>query len=154
MDAIIILGAAVWQTGPSMALRRRTAHAAALWHAGAAPKLIACGGMGKHPPTEAEAMMHLLVDAGVDPNAITREDRSTTTFENIRNAMPLLAGPTVTIVTDRYHAKRALMVARHFGLDAQLSSPTLANPTYRQSLREACARVAYAYKLRKMPRQG
>lgn len=150
MDAILILGAAVWPTGPSPTLRRRTLHAARLWHAGIAPLVIPSGGLGQHPPTEAAAMASLLTEAGVPKIAILPEDRSTTTLENIRNACPLLPGPHVTIVTDRYHARRAAMVARHFRLRAEISCPELPHIPVRQHLREALALPAYAIKLRRL----
>ncbi len=70
MDAIILLGAAVWRDGPSPTLRRRTLHSAALWHAGTAPIIVVCGGLGRHPPTEAAAMANLLQAAGVPAAAI------------------------------------------------------------------------------------
>ncbi len=152
MDAILILGAAVWPGGPSPTLRRRTLHAAQLWHTGVAPLIVPCGGLGHHPPTEAAAMAQILTAQGVPDDAIRLEDRSTTTLENIRNARALLSGTAVVIVTDRYHARRAAMVARHFDLSATLSCPDLAHISLRQRLREALAIPAYAIKLHRTPR--
>ncbi|WP_108385075.1 YdcF family protein [Yoonia sediminilitoris] len=154
MDAILVLGAAVWSDGPSPTLRRRTAHAAELWHAGAAPSIIPCGGLGKHPPSEAAAMRTLLLNAGVSADAIILEDQSTTTLENIRNARPLLPGPNVIIVTDHYHGRRALMVARHLRLNARVSAPKHPHPPIKHQIRETLARLAYAYKLRGLGRNG
>ncbi|MEM9787257.1 MAG: YdcF family protein [Pseudomonadota bacterium] len=153
MKTIIILGAAVWPTGPSPTLRRRTLHAAKLWHAGRASQIVACGGQGQHRPTEAAAMQDLLVAADVPRHAIVQEDQSTTTLENIRNARPLLLGPDVIIVTDTYHAKRALLVARHFGLRADVDCPASDKWQLRHHLREMLARPAYALKLRHEPRR-
>ncbi|MFG5383706.1 YdcF family protein [Yoonia sp. R2-816] len=154
MDAILILGAAVWQDGPSPTLRRRTAHAARLWHAGRAPLIIPCGGLGRHPPSEAAVMQQLLIDADIPASAIRPEDQSTTTLENIRNAKQLLPGPRIIIVTDHYHGRRALMVARHLQLQAELSAPKTPHIPLKQHLREALARPAYALKLRRLPRDG
>lgn len=152
MDAMLILGAAVWLDGPSPTLRRRTAHAAMLWHQGAAPLIIPCGGIGQHPPSEAAAMADLLLADGVPEHAIRLEDQSTTTLENIRNARALFDGRDVLIITDRYHARRAAMVARHFHLRPQLSCPDLPHIALQQHLREALARPAYALRLRRTPR--
>lgn len=152
MTTALILGAAVWPDGPSPTLKRRTLHAAQLFHAGRVQRIIPCGGLGKHPPSEAEAMRRLLVEAGVSTDRITLEDRSTTTGENIANALPLLDGDDVIVVTDWYHAPRARLVARRAGLKAASASPGLrgAAPVQqvKMALREIPAYLAYALRLR------
>ena len=159
MDAIVILGAAVWPDGPSPALRRRVLHGTSLWHAGVAPVVVVCGGLGRHPPTEAAAMARLLQDDGVPPEAIRQEDRSTTTLENLRFALPILRAEglrRVVIVTDATHGPRAALVARHFGLLPQVSAPSLRGARkrglLRQGLRELGAYPLYALRLLKEPR--
>ncbi len=154
MDAIVILGAAVWADGPSPTLRRRALHGAALWQAGVAPWVVACGGLGLHPPTEAAAITDLLLAQGVPRDAILQEDRSTTTLENIRFALPLLRDRGVSriiIVTDATHGPRALLVARHFRLRARYSAPSLRGSrkrsVLRQALRELGAYPLYAIRL-------
>ncbi len=157
MDAILILGAAVWENGPSPTLLRRTRHAATLWNAKVAPFVIPCGGLGKHPPTEAAMMTRILQEHHVPRNAILQEDRSTTTLENLRFALPILSqigARKVTIVTDTYHARRAKMVARHFGLIAVVSSPPTSRPKVKATLREWAALPFYAARLRRMGREG
>lgn len=98
-------------------------------------------------------MRDLLTQAGVPDNAIRLEDRSTTTLENIRNARPMLPGRDVIIVTDRYHARRAAMVARHFHLRAEITFPRAAGFPLKQYLREIVALPAYAARLRRIPRE-
>ena len=160
MDAIVILGAAVWPDGPSPTLRRRVLHGAALWHAGVAPIVVVCGGLGRHPPTEAAAMTRILQEAGVPPSAIRQEDRSTSTLENIRFALPLLRqedARAVVIVTDATHGPRAALVARHFGLRARISAPPLRGgrrrTILRQAIRELGAYPLYAVRLLREPRE-
>jgi uncharacterized SAM-binding protein YcdF (DUF218 family) len=156
MKVALILGAAVWPDGtPSPTLRRRTLHAAALWHRGEVQALIPCGGLGLHPPTEAEAMRTLLLAEGVAAEAIRLEDRSRNTLENIRFALPILAelGATrAVIVTDATHAPRARMIARRLGLPPASSSPSLRGghlpTTLRQSFREIPATVLALWRLR------
>ncbi len=147
MQAILILGAAVWQNGPSPTLRRRTAHAASVWKANPDAKVVACGGLGQHPPSEAEVMRVLLIEAGVPAGSITLEDRSTNTLENIRNAARITGAADLLIVTDKYHARRALMVARHFGLRASVTSPLATQSHLKQHVREWFALAAYAVRL-------
>ncbi|HVG46685.1 MAG TPA: YdcF family protein [Rubellimicrobium sp.] len=156
MKVALILGAAVWPDGtPSPTLRRRTLHAAALWHRGEIQALIPCGGLGLHPPTEAEAMRDLLLSEGIPAEAIRLEDRSRDTLENIRFALPILADLGATqalIVTDATHAPRARMIARRLGLPAASSSPSLRGghlPTMvRQGLREIPATALALWRLR------
>ncbi|WP_090160367.1 YdcF family protein [Loktanella sp. DSM 29012] len=153
-DAIIVLGAAVWASGPSPTLQRRARHAAALFLAGHAPLIVATGGLGLHPPTEAMAITDILISQGVPATAIIQEDRSTTTLENLRFSRKLL-GPdtrTVIIVTDRTHAPRARLTARHLGYTATTMSPSLRGghprTILRQTIREFFAYPAYALRLR------
>lgn len=146
MKTALILGAAVWANGPSPTLRRRTLHAASLYRDGQIDRIICCGGLGHHPPTEAAAMAALLIGAGLPESAIRLEDRSTTTGENIANTLPLLDTGSVIIVTDWYHAPRARLIARRAGLRATSSSPSLRGakpwPHIKGALREIPAYLA------------
>lgn len=147
MTTGLILGAAVWADGPSPTLRRRTLHGAALYKAGVIDRIICCGGLGKHPPSEAQVMSDLLRTAGVPTADIALEDTSTTTAENIANAVPLLDTDAVIIITDWYHAPRARLVARRAGLIAASSAPSLDGarvwPQTKAALREVPAFIAY-----------
>ncbi|MEJ6390932.1 YdcF family protein [Gymnodinialimonas ulvae] len=128
MTAIVVLGAAVWPDGPSPTLRRRVAHGASLYHAGAGRVVICCGGLGRHPPSEASAMADLLRSADVPASAIHLEDQSTNTTENLRFALPILRDlgtNRVLIVSDAYHLPRARLIARRLGLHASGTAPSL-----------------------------
>lgn len=137
MKPALILGAAVWENGPSPTLERRTLHAAHLYHQGLISHLIPCGGLGQHPSTEAAMMATILTAAGVPPEKITLEDRSHSTLENIRNAIPLLNGTEVLIVTDSYHAPRARLTARRLGL-----IPTSSSPDFQASMKPRLREIA------------
>ncbi len=102
-------------------------------------------------------MAQILQDAGLPADAIAPEDQSTTTLENIRNAMPILSAKNareVVIVTDRYHARRAAMVARHFGLRARTSSPQPDRMMIKAYIREGLALPIYAARLHIRRRKG
>ena len=116
----LLLGAQLSPDGtPRAAMLRRTAHAAALWHAGRVGRIVACGGILRAPVTEASVLRSLLTAAGVPEAAIACEDASRNTAQNIRLARAFLdPGDRVVIVTDRYHMPRALMIARAERLDA------------------------------------
>lgn len=124
--AALVLGAAVWADGqPSPTLRRRALRAAALWHAGVPCAIVCCGGVGRHAPSEAAVIAALLREAGVPPDALHLEAHSTTTEENIRNALPILRAlgvSEVRIVTDYWHAPRAVLLARCMGLRARAAA--------------------------------
>lgn len=152
----VILGAAVWAEGPSPTLRRRTAAAAALWHEGRADHFVPCGGLGRHPPEEARAMADLLAAAGVPKDRISPEARSTSTAENLRLALPILAGlapSEVLVVSDAYHLPRARIIARRLGLRVRGIAPPWRGahwPTQlRGALREVPACLAYLTGLRR-----
>lgn len=135
----LILGAAVWAGGvPSPTLRRRALHGAYLMKTGRADHAIGCGGLGRNPPTEAAVIAALLRAEGVD--AVSQESASTTTYENLRLALPLLAGlgaGRVIVVTDWYHAPRARVLAWGLGLRASASCPPLAGTTWRGQIKPA-----------------
>lgn len=133
---IIVLGAAVKAHGvPSNALRRRVEHAVALWKAGVAPRLLMSGGLGKHPPAEAELMKTLAMQLGVPEDAILIEPLGVSTLDSAKKCAALLKtinriapGQATTdnnrhkiaivLVTDDFHMQRAVMAFRHFGLEA------------------------------------
>jgi len=147
----LVLGASVRPDGrPSPALTRRVAHAVALWQAGRVGMLVLSGGVRTHPPAEAEVMARLCREAGVPDAALLLETRALTTEDNMRFARPLLDDlgcRDVVIVTDRYHAARARLVARRAGLRATASCPRLTGAPWWRVLRawtrEAVALVWY-----------
>lgn len=147
----VVLGAAVWAGGvPSPTLRRRAERAVALWRAGEVGAILGCGGVGVHGPSEAAVICRLAREAGVPEAALFREERSTTTEENLRFARPLLeamGAGDVVIVSEAYHLPRALLVARRLGLRARGAAPgvggTRARAQARAVLREIPAFLWY-----------
>ena len=121
-DVIVVLGAAVWPGGqPSPALRRRILHAVDLLQRGYATHLLVTGGVGNHPPAEAEVMQRLAVALGIRRASIVLEDQATSTFESAWRCRDLLwqhGWSRVLIVTDRYHLTRALLAFRSVGVRA------------------------------------
>jgi len=146
MTDAFILGAAVWPDGqPSPALKRRVLHGAALYHAGEASRLICCGGVGKHAPSEAEVMARLLRAQGVPEAALVLEDLSTSTRENIAFGLEVSGarGP-ILLITDGYHAPRACATARALGVQARASCPQH-KPLPRTYLREGAAWLKFLW---------
>lgn len=125
--AIVVLGAAVWPGGvPSPTLQRRAQHAARLYLTGHGGHVIGCGGIGRHPPSEAAVIAGICRTEGVPDTALHLDEQSRSTEENIANAMVVMRGLGCTralLVTDRYHAFRARLIARGLGLEATSASP-------------------------------
>ncbi|MEO6772374.1 MAG: YdcF family protein [Kofleriaceae bacterium] len=124
-DAIVVLGATL---GPRDALTpvlaERVAAAALLFAAGAAPCLIATGGVtGRAHRAEADVIADALVAAGVPREVIVVEDRAQTTHDNARLTAALVAAhdraARVWLVTQPFHARRAEYLFRAAGLDAR-----------------------------------
>lgn len=129
---VVILGAAVWQHGkPSTTLLRRTL--CALDVAEATGSIIICtGGIGLHPPSEADVSAKIAMERGFPKERILIERTSTSTNENLRNALHLMStGGNAIIITDRFHSKRALLLAREIGINAKLVVPDSRYPKSR-----------------------
>lgn len=85
------------------------------------PKLIPSGGKGPDETiSEAEAMKRYLLEQGIPESDIITEDRSMTTFENLRNSKEIIDGfegrKYTALVTSNYHVYRALRYCRKTGL--------------------------------------
>ncbi len=100
-DAIIVLG------GGS---RQRLQTAVKLWREGYAPILLLSGGApGTGPLTQAETMAAKARLMGVPARDLLLDNRSTTTFQNALDTLPLLYGRRATsalVVSSDYHMRR------------------------------------------------
>ena len=85
------------------------------------PIMIPSGGKGSDEKiSEAEAMEKYLLEKGIPAENIIKEDRSTTTFENLKYSKEIIdarEGSKYTVlVTSNYHVYRALRYCRRIGL--------------------------------------
>ena len=85
------------------------------------PKMIPSGGQGSDEKVpEAKAMKDYLLEKGIPESDIIMEDRSTTTFENLRFSKEIIdsfEGRKYTaLVSSNYHVFRAMRYARMIGL--------------------------------------
>ncbi len=157
VDVIIVMGAAVWQNRqPSPVLKRRLLHAVALIKEGRARHLLATGGLGHYPPTEASLVKSLAIQEGVPPENIFMEERGRTTFEILAGCCRVMREhhwSKPLVVSDAYHLPRALFVLRGFGFQASGSPATKRTQTRRQwrwrlyCLRECIAFPWYAWRI-------
>ena len=121
---LLVLGAKVNSHGPSLALRNRIDAAYEYLTAHPGCTAILSGGQGPDEPmTEAQCMYHELVAMGIDPARLWMEDRSTTTWENMKFSRAMLEEKTgtapeqIALLSNEFHLFRAQLFARRFGFD-------------------------------------
>ena len=118
-DYLIVLGAQVRDTGPSVVLAYRLDAAYDYLIEHPQTQCIVSGGKGgnEHAP-EADVMAAYLTARGIDPERILIENTSRNTVENIRNSMAFIdpQRDRVAIVTNNFHIFRGVGIARKMGI--------------------------------------
>lgn len=135
-DVIIVLGAGVNGTRPSLSLHDRMM--GAYDYLTAHPDCIAVVSGGQGPGediTEAQCMYDWLTNKGIAPERIIMEDKATSTLENLRYSMEIIDKlpmdePVIGLVSSEYHLHRAKRLAAYVGIDvigvaAKTSYPTV-----------------------------
>ena len=149
----VVLGTQVLSDGrPSRTLEARVRHAARLYTEGGAGLLIPTGGLGQHPPSEAEVMAGVLRQEGVPEEAVVPEDRALSTWDSARLVAQMaekLGVRSVVVVTDPLHCVRTVAAFRRAGLLAW-AEPVYSSPMWRvpwmrrgQFAREMVASIWY-----------
>lgn len=121
-EYIIVLGAGVKGTVPTLAFASRINAAAKYAKENQDTVIIASGGRGSGEKiTEAECIRRELVKQGISKSRIILENRSTDTYENIQFSKKLIPQGTKSglVVTNNFHMYRAISIARDQGLDVQ-----------------------------------
>lgn len=120
---VVVLGCQVKGTMPSKHLQLRIEKAAEYLKAHPQANCIASGGKGDGEDlSEAQVIYSALVDRGIAPERIRKEDQSTSTVENLRNSLAVIREngwpESLAVVTDEYHQFRAGMIAGQMGAKA------------------------------------
>lgn len=122
---IVVLGAGVNGTVPSLSLRERINGAYDYLAAHPGTTAVLSGGQGpREEITEAACMFRELTKMGIDPDRLLLEERSTSTIENLQFSIDVIQEATgkrptaIGIVSSEYHLYRASLFARELGLDA------------------------------------
>lgn len=120
-SVFVIFGAAVWKDGrASNAMRRRVEGALRSARDARSPVFLVSGGVGKHPPSEAEVMSRLLQEAGIPEKNILREEASTDTLQSVRNCVRILRSlpgfGDVVVCSDVYHIPRCRWLLKLYGI--------------------------------------
>jgi uncharacterized SAM-binding protein YcdF (DUF218 family) len=130
VDAIVVLGGAFSHKAERPYPNAGSAvdrywHAARLFHAGKAPRIIVSGGRSPgrgQGMTEAEAGQAFLADLGVPADSIVVESEALTTRGNAVEVAELLSRSEVdriALVTSALHMRRSLAAFRAVGLDPE-----------------------------------
>lgn len=124
VDYVVVLGAKVRESGPSVSLWDRIygAYDYLVDHPDAIA--IVSGGQGADEPmSEGQAMYDELVKLGIAPERIWVEDQATSTWENLTFSLDLIEEKTgqrprqLGVVSSEYHLFRASLFAKECGVD-------------------------------------
>ena len=133
LDYIIVLGAQVYEWGPSVVLQHRLDAAYDYLQENERTVCIVSGGQGFNEHTaEASVMASYLIDRGIDPSRIIIEAQSKNTEQNIAFCMQLIdpARDRVGIVTNNFHMFRGVRIARKAGIANVCGIAATSNPWY------------------------
>ena len=123
-DYLLVLGAKVRPTGPSLTLTHRIDKAYEYLIAHPDTVAILSGGKGADEPvTEAACMYDRLVTKGINPDRLWKDDKATSTWENLKFTLDLVEQKTGTrptklgVVSSEYHLFRASLFASEHGVE-------------------------------------
>ncbi len=120
-DYLIVLGAGVNGTTPSLSMVDRLDAAEAYLRANPDTVAILTGGQGPGEDiTEAQAMYSALTARGIDAARLILEEQATSTWENLSYSMALIPeeNASVAICSSEYHLCRAKYMAQSLGIEA------------------------------------
>lgn len=119
VDAILVLGARVWDDGePSAILKDRLRTGVSAYEAGASDRLLMSGDHGQKDYDEVNAMKDFAVEQGVPSEAVFMDHAGFSTYESLYRARDIFQVKSVIIVSQQYHLYRALYIANSLGLNA------------------------------------
>ncbi|HWI54571.1 MAG TPA: ElyC/SanA/YdcF family protein [Desulfobacteria bacterium] len=117
-DAALILGARILKNGsPSQVLADRLNTGIELYKSGKVKKLLMTGDHGQVTYDEVNGMRHYAIDRGVPEEDIFMDHAGFSTYDSMYRARDIFMVKKAVIVTQEFHLKRALYIARSLGLD-------------------------------------
>lgn len=143
LEYMIVLGAGLNGEEVGKVLKSRLDEALKYYELNKDVTIIVSGGQGADEViSEAQAMSNYLVENGVSQSQIIKEDRSTTTLENIKFSKEILKSrgdeeKKVLIITNDFHLYRAMLIATILGAENEgLASETPIKVRINYMLRE------------------
>lgn len=115
-STLVLLGCKVNGSSPSLMLSRRISAAYDYLTENKAAVCVLSGGKGYNEGiSEAECMYNELVKRGIDGSRLYLEDKSTTTYENLKFSYEIIKenglNEDIAVATDGFHQLRASMIA-------------------------------------------
>lgn len=151
-DCALVFGAAVHsKEDPGPGITRRVETAAELYKQGHVKTVYLTGGKGdEFKESEAQVMRKVAMLEGIDPEDLILEEDSSSTWENLNNSWPLIAGcESVVAISDRYHLARIEYLAERQGWGTLMTYPAQRTAPLRfeakSVLREAVGFVYYFF---------
>jgi SanA protein len=145
LPVALVLGTAPTVRGrPNPFYSSRIEAAAALWRAGRVRGIIVSGDNGRVDYDEPSAMQADLVAAGVPTTFITRDHAGFRTLDSVLRAQVVFGQSRFVVVSQRFHAQRAVFLARHLGCEAwgyAAAEPAQRSWQLRARAREVLARA-------------
>ena len=148
LDYILVLGAQVYESGPSVVLRYRLDKAVEYLTDHPQTMCIVTGGQGYNEPyAEAQGMREYLIAAGIPEQRIISEDQALNTTQNIRYSADVLKKQSVDlkkmrvgIITNDFHVYRSVSIAKRQGYEHVYGIASGSHPYYlpNNMLREFC----------------
>ena len=125
-EYIIVLGAGVNGTYPSLSLRNRLDAAYEYLISYPEAKAVVSGGQGPgEDVTEAYCMKNWLIKKGISSDRIIEESKSTSTIENLSYSLEKIKADggsesnEIAILSSEYHLYRAKKMAKNVGINAK-----------------------------------
>lgn len=150
-DCAIVLGTAAWHHKPSPVLQERINHAIRLYREDRVSAIVLTGGFGEGAPrSESRVAYDYCLEQGIPAEDLLLEEVSHTTYENLVEAEKLLQRENLRsalVVSDPWHLKRAVLIARRLGIDASQSGTTTSRYESFQSRANFVLRELYLYHL-------
>lgn len=127
----VVFGAKVKEDGPTKALAARLDTAIDLMNTDGDAVCIVSGGQGPDEPfTEAECMKSYMTERGIDSSRIYKEERASSTVENIEFSLELirelgLEDRSLVCISTDTHIPRIRLMCSHAGVEAEyIKAPT------------------------------
>jgi SanA protein len=98
--------------------KTRTEAAALLYHMGKVKHLLLSGDNHVAGYDEPSDMKQAVLTLGVPESAVTLDYAGFRTLDSVVRAKEVFGQSRLTIVTDEFHAYRAVFIAKHYGIDA------------------------------------
>lgn len=117
-QAVMVLGAFVYEDTPSPVLQDRLDYALEVYQAGKAKKILVSGDHGTADYDEVNAMKNYLLKKGVPAEDIFSDHAGFNTYDSMYRARDIFEIKSLIISTQRFHITRSVYLARNLGIDA------------------------------------